>query len=240
MHGIVSRGIRNMVIVGYGKDVWLKIKEEAGIQHMVLNQMENYDDEQTFRIVAATSKVLGKAGEEVLEDFGRTWVDYLTAQGFGDMLKLAGKTFPEFMSNLNNIHLRMGSSLKGTCPPSFSIEQIDEHSLLLEYYSTRRGLLPFLMGVFVGIGKLFQVHIEAIHHSEQDSAVNIEGENPELVCPPDMGRPIRLCETQRHRFLQKLTLKYYPLEKEEVEIKNEVDNPKNRKDFVTTCPFKRS
>ena len=236
MHGLINKGIRNLVITHHGVEVWRKIKKEAGINDMVLISMENYEDKLTFRIVEVTAKILGKTGSEILNEFGKFWVTYISEQGFGDLIKLAGRNFPEFMSNLNNIHLRMGSTYQGICPPSFTSTTIDDSTMKLEYFSSRKGLAPFLMGVFIGLGKLFKLKIDVSQIEEENKTIELHGDLPEQMCPRSISHPKLPCQVSRLKYYHQFIIKYYPIENDLVE--NNSNHTQKVKSFAGTCPFK--
>lgn len=236
MHGLINRGIGNLVVTHHGIATWQKIKIEADINEMALISMENYEDKITFRIVESTAKILGKTGDEILGEFGKFWVEYISEQGFGDLLKLAGRNFPEFMSNLNNIHLRMGSTYQGICPPSFTSTIIDNSTLKLEYYSSREGLAPFLVGVFSGLGKLFNLEIDITQAEENNKTIELHGDLPEQICPTTITHPKLPCQMSRLKFYHEFIIKHHPIENKENEINS--NHAKKVKSFAGTCPFK--
>jgi len=76
---------------------------------------------------------------------------------------LAGNSFPKFLSNLDNLHVRIGNSYPNLKPPVFFCKEIDGNIAILEYHSSREGLSPLVIGLLQGLGKTFQRSIEIDH-----------------------------------------------------------------------------
>ena len=160
MYGIVNKGVRDMIIQNYGHATWQEIKNEAGCEDDFFMSMYAYEDEITYNLVGAASKILDTPAHDILVAFGEYWINFTADEGYGELLQLAGNTFPEFLSNLDNLHQRVGSTYKHLNPPSFLCKEINEHTLLLEYHSSREGLSSLVLGLIKGLGKKFNVSVE--------------------------------------------------------------------------------
>ena len=71
-------------------------------------------------------------------------------------MRLSGRTLPEFLQNLDQMHSRLALTFKHMQPPSFTCTDVTPTSLVLHYHSTRAGLLPFVVGLVKGLGAYFQ------------------------------------------------------------------------------------
>jgi hypothetical protein len=118
----------------------------------------------TYQLVGAASECLSVDAEEILTGFGRHWVLVTGREGYGELLNIAGKTLPEFLVNLNNLHTRVSLAFQKLQPPEFHVLQDDGQQLRLQYISERDGLAPFVVGLLGGLGELFgqEVDIELI------------------------------------------------------------------------------
>ncbi len=163
MYGIVNKGIREMVISQYGLDAWKQISVQAGCEAIVFTNMHAYDDSVTYDLVGAAAEVLDISAHEVLVAFGEYWISYTAQAGYGAMLSLVGNSFPEFLKNLDNLHLRVGSTYRELDPPSFKCTEIDETMLVLEYHSNREGLSSLVLGLLQGLAKSFSRDIAVKH-----------------------------------------------------------------------------
>ncbi len=168
MYGIVNKGIRDLVLRNHGEEVWLKIREEANCEEDLFLSMEVYDDAITYNLVGAASKVLNTSAHNILVAFGEFWMQFTATEGYGDILQIAGVSFPQFLRQLDNLHKRLGATYKNLLPPSFICKEIDGQTLLLEYHSSRKGLSSLTEGILLGLGKKFNVSVELQHLKKQE------------------------------------------------------------------------
>ncbi len=66
MYGLVNKAIAELVCDRYGEETWDIIKEKADVDIDAFISMDSYDDEVSYKLVGATSKVLGLSPEQVL------------------------------------------------------------------------------------------------------------------------------------------------------------------------------
>ncbi|BBM86917.1 heme NO-binding domain-containing protein [Candidatus Uabimicrobium amorphum] len=159
MYGLVNKAIEDLVCDRFGCEAWLKIKEKANVKIDNFIGMDHYDDQITYDLVAAASESLGMCGRDILEAFGEYWILYTAREGYKEMLDLAGSTFVTFLQNLDALHTHIGSLMPNLQPPSFSCSDVTENSLLLHYYSHRKGLAPMVIGLLQGLGKRFSLEV---------------------------------------------------------------------------------
>mgnify|MGYP002777753412 CR=1 FL=1 len=161
MYGLVNKAIQDMVCRYHGEAIWERIKQLADLEDLdFFISMEAYPDDVTHRLVGAACKVLGMSGEEVLKAFGEYWVTYTAEEGYGELLNSAGKSLPEFVENLDNLHARVGLSFPQLRPPSFDCEHSSETAMDLHYHSDREGLAPMVIGLLHGLGKRFHTQVQ--------------------------------------------------------------------------------
>jgi hypothetical protein len=160
MYGLVNKAVEGLVISQFGEEIWAEIKAEAGVDVDAFVSMESYDDEITYKLVGAASKVLKTPAEEILRLFGQYWVLETAAAHYGDLMTAAGTNLPQFLSNLDQMHSRVQMSFPKLRPPSFKVTVIDDHTLTVTYYSQREGLEPFVIGLIEGLGKHFETSVQ--------------------------------------------------------------------------------
>ncbi|PON19691.1 hypothetical protein C2W62_01480 [Candidatus Entotheonella serta] len=66
MYGLVNKAIAELVCDRYGEETWDIIKEKADVDIDAFISMDSYDDEVSYKLVGATSEVLGLSPEQVL------------------------------------------------------------------------------------------------------------------------------------------------------------------------------
>ena len=159
MYGLVNKAVQNLIVTQFGKDKWEEVKRKADIDIESFVCMNPYPDEVTYNLVGAASEVLGLPPDKILEAFGEYWTVYTAREGYGEMLKLAGSSFVEFVQNLDSLHARVGLIFPKLKPPKFHCTDVTEESLRLHYYSERAGLTPMIFGLIKGLGKLFSTEV---------------------------------------------------------------------------------
>ena len=173
MYGLVNKAVEGLICELYDRDTWDKIKEKAGLEELdFFNSMEAYSDDITYNLVGAASEILELTPEEILFAFGEHWVTYTAKEGYGDLLSMAGNTLPEFLSNLNNLHVRVGMSFPELKPPSFEVKDLTNNSLVLHYISKRDGLAPMIGGLIFGLGKRFGIDVKTTQITSKNNEDN--------------------------------------------------------------------
>ena len=171
MYGLINKAVEGLVRSKFGDETWDRIRARAGLPDEPFVSMEQYPDKTTYDLVGAASAELGAPAEAILEELGRYWVLYTAEAGYGELMKSAGRTLPEFLRNLDQLHTRVRLSFPDLAPPSFAVTEETAHSLRLHYYSHRAGLAPLVVGLVKGLGERFGVVAEATFE-------RVEGERP--------------------------------------------------------------
>jgi hypothetical protein len=161
MYGMVNKAIQDMVCMHHGEAVWEQIKAQAGVDVDLFFGNEPYPDEITYKLVAAGSEVLKLPPEKILEAFGEHWILHTAQEGYGGLMRAAGRTLPEFLANLPNFHTRVSMIFPKLQPPRFHVSDVMEYSLKLHYFTNRPGLTPFVVGLLQGLGTMFSIPVRA-------------------------------------------------------------------------------
>lgn len=155
MYGMVNKAIEQMVCTRHGEAVWEAIKAKAGVELDLFIGNEPYEDDITYRLVAAAAEVLQLPAETVLRAFGRYWVLETAQKSYGPMMRSTGRNLAEFLVNLDHMHTRVKLIFPRLVPPRMEVREITEGSLRLLYFSHRAGLAPFVIGLIEGLGEMF-------------------------------------------------------------------------------------
>lgn len=171
MYGIVNRAVEELIIERFGLDKWEEIKLKAGFNSAGFMTLKPYPDELTFKLVGAASEILNVPADKLLEAFGEYWILYTAEKGYGEMLNLAGDSFPAFLKNLNMLHGRVSNLMPELAPPQFECRNEKQNSIELLYRSHRNGMIPMLYGLIKGLAKRFdnEVVIEEIESSVDEN-----------------------------------------------------------------------
>lgn len=159
MYGLVNRALGEMVTADHGVDVWREIQQASGTDVAEFHAMTQYPDEVTVALVGAASARLNVPASELLRALGSHWIQFTAKEGYGDLLRLAGGSFPGFLQNLDAMHARVGLSFPELRPPSFRCTDVTDSSLTFHYYSERNGLTDLVVGLVRGLGQLFRIDV---------------------------------------------------------------------------------
>lgn len=175
MYGLVNKAIKDLVTENHGEETWQKVCDIAEFHEGDFISMSPYPDKLTFTLVGAVCQVLKADAKDVLEAFGEYWILYTANQGYGDLMDLSGKTFVEFLGNLDMLHYRIANMMPELRPPMFTVCNEKPNSVELEYRSHREGLIPMLYGLVRGLGKRFdmRVEIEQIAHKSAEDTPHV-------------------------------------------------------------------
>lgn len=156
MYGLVNRAIEQMVRRDHGEATWQRIRQEAGVEVDGFVSNSPYPDEITYRLVGASSRVLGAPADAVLRAFGEFWVLNTALESYGPLMRAGGRTAKEFLLKLPQLHARVQMIFPELRPPEFECSDVTDESLTLHYRTSRpAGLEPFVEGLLLGIGRMF-------------------------------------------------------------------------------------
>lgn len=155
MYGLVNKAIEDLALAIGGQAAWERVQEVAGLEIVEFVSTDVYDDDVTYRLVAAASEVVGVSEYEVLRAFGRHWILYTGRNGYGPVIASFGSTLVEFLGNLDSLHARITLTMPHLRPPRFSHEVAADGCITLTYASERPGLAPMVVGLLEGMGEMF-------------------------------------------------------------------------------------
>jgi guanylate cyclase soluble subunit beta len=154
---MIHKGVRAMVIDQLGDEAWQATERKLGIGPTELITGMVYEDTLTLEIIAEAAARLNLPIEDCLVEFGRYWIKFADRGPFGPFLDFTGHDLPTFVTNLDRMHLAVGTAMPKAQLPSFSLRSISEGRLEVEYRSERTGLEKFVLGLFYGLMERFNV-----------------------------------------------------------------------------------
>lgn len=155
MYGLIMNSIKNQIIDDYGEATWLAVKRAANYDDEGFISMNTYDDALAYTMVEAICGITGKNADEALERIGEYWIQHTGKNGYGPLLDAAGLSFAEYIANLNNMHDTVSIAMPQMIIPYFSVHDVTDNSLKLQYISNRKGLEPMVIGLVKALGKKF-------------------------------------------------------------------------------------
>lgn len=160
MYGLVNKAIKDLVVTKFGEEKWNEICDLSDFVEGDFIALQTYPDDLTYTLVKNASQVLKSDSSLVLEAFGEYWILYTADEGYNDLMEITGNSFPEFLENLDMLHYRMANIMPKLEPPKFTVTNLKDNSLELEYRSERQGFVPMLFGLIRGLGKRFALDVK--------------------------------------------------------------------------------
>ncbi|KAL7842729.1 hypothetical protein SRHO_G00244180 [Serrasalmus rhombeus] len=169
MYGFINTCLKSLVIDKFGEETWNKLRAEAGVEDTFMTY-EVYKDEITMRLVAEACRLLDVEASVVLRLFGEYFFEFCKRSGYDHMLRTLGANLFEFMENLDALHGYLSLSYKEMNAPSFRVEKNSDGTMLLHYYSDRRGLCHIVPGIIGAVAKDFfssRIEMEVVNQMEE-------------------------------------------------------------------------
>ena len=168
MYGFIHKGLFAYLRHLGGPELVARVRADSVDEDESVVSLERYDDGRTARLVRRTCEILGRGEDELLQDFGRYWINFVHGDGYGPVLATAGYRLFDILDNLDNLHSRLESAFPGSIMPSFATVHLGPDELELTYRSDREGFEWFLIGIIHGIARHLgnEVRVELV--GEQD------------------------------------------------------------------------
>lgn len=125
MHGLINRAIELFVRDTYGQETWGEIAARAELVPPEFEAMLDYPDAVTLTVLAKASEVLGKPGDEVLEDIGTYLVSHPTAEALRRLLRFSGADFTDFLHSLDDLPARARLAVPQLILPPIELQDHD-------------------------------------------------------------------------------------------------------------------
>uniref|UniRef100_A0A8C2X247 guanylate cyclase n=1 Tax=Cyclopterus lumpus TaxID=8103 RepID=A0A8C2X247_CYCLU len=162
--------LQSLVMERFGQETWDKLSSLPGVQESFMTYMV-YDDKLTLHLVQEACSLLDVSAEVFLKLFGEHFFVFCKKAGYDTMLRTLGGTLIEFIGNLDALHSYLALSYQEMNAPSFRVEMTDDGTMLLHYYSDRKGLYHIVPGIIEAVARDFfdsKVTMMVLNQSEED------------------------------------------------------------------------
>ncbi|XP_077987635.1 guanylate cyclase soluble subunit beta-2-like [Glandiceps talaboti] len=207
MYGFINLCVKALVTEKFGEAAWTKILKKAKVDDSFLTY-EGYDDDVTIRLVKAASEVASLDVDTILETFGEYFFTFCQRSGYDEMLRTLGGNLRSFLENLDSLHSYLSFSYKKMDAPSFRCEKAEDDSLILHYYSSRKGMHPIVVGIIRAVGREFFETDVKMHIIDQSYENERNGKKEHVVFSilqkkievkqVDEGPPKFVAQTRKH------------------------------------------
>jgi hypothetical protein len=155
MYGMIHKAARELAVAMVGEAAWGEVIQSCGLgsEHFISGQ--HYSDDLTVRLIGAIAAKAGVAVDSLLKDFGRHWIKFADRSNYAAVLDLAGDDLETFIKNLDRMHASIKATMPEAAMPSFELVKAAGNRITVVYRSPRRGLEPFVAGLFEGLLERF-------------------------------------------------------------------------------------
>jgi hypothetical protein len=131
MHGLVNRAIQCFVRDTYGPDRWAQVAHRAGIGVEGFEAMLVYDDSVTAAMLDATSALLGRTVESILEDVGTYLVSNPNVEALRRLMRFGGSSFADFLLSVEDLPERSHLAVPDLAVPVLELREPAPHQFVL-------------------------------------------------------------------------------------------------------------
>ncbi|XP_070538454.1 guanylate cyclase soluble subunit beta-2-like isoform X4 [Ptychodera flava] len=170
MYGFINLCVKALVTEKFGEAAWEKVRKKAKVDDAFISY-DCYEDDVTLRLVKAASEVSSLEIDAILETFGEYFFTFCQRSGYDEMLRTLGSNLRSFLENLDSLHSYLSFSYKNMDAPSFRCERGEDDTLILHYYSSRKGFHPIVVGIIRAVAKEFfesEVKMQIINQSYEN------------------------------------------------------------------------
>lgn len=174
MKGVIVVCLGEMVTEKFGEDTWRKILTGAGMDaDKRFLPISDVDDSAVMKVVEETCNASGLSLQQAADAFGEYWACTYASRLYGAYY-MGVTSAKEFLLKLDGIHVATTRTVPNAQPPRFNYEDVDDHTLIMEYRSSR-GLMPFFAGLVRGI---------ATHYGERANITDLGANRVKIELSP--------------------------------------------------------
>ncbi|CAF4671083.1 unnamed protein product [Rotaria sp. Silwood1] len=173
LYGIVMDTIRDGILRSYGAIMWKRVVHEVNLPFETFEFYSRYDDSLLIKICDCMVEILNDGTRDTyLEFFGTNFIHYFYRYGFDKILRIAGRTFRDFLFVIDELHDSNRYTFPQMKHPLFHVTEEDEKGATLVYKSPRHGLTHFAIGGLKAVASLIynqkDIHITVQHDFSTD------------------------------------------------------------------------
>jgi Haem-NO-binding len=157
MKATITNCLAELVETKFGKDKWDAILKDSGLQSQASQfriPPSDVPDEQVYKLLASTCKVLKITSEQAADAFGSYWCCTYAPRIYSSIVKRF-KNAKEMILGLDGVHVTMTETIPNAKPPRFQYKWEGDHTLLIEYKSSRN-IIDIYIGLLKGVGEFYK------------------------------------------------------------------------------------
>ena len=147
MHGLINRAIQCFIRDTYGASAWGQLAELADVPEEGFEAMFVYDEETTWRMLAASETLLDRPRGSILEDLGTYLVSSPDLDALRRLLRFGGETFVDFVHSIDELPRRAALAVPDLELPSLQVTEGRDGTLRIAVQCERAGFGHVLVGI---------------------------------------------------------------------------------------------
>ena len=166
MKGVIAKCLSELVKKNFDEHKWKEILQQSGESpYMLIKAISDIDDKIVFKLFENTGKVLNLSKQQTCDVFGDYFVNTFAPKIYGGYY-VNFKNAKQFIVGMDKVHETVTKDISKAQPPRFTIEEVDENTLIVNYLSSRN-MIDFYIGLVKGVGKYFNTSIGIKKLSEE-------------------------------------------------------------------------
>ncbi|CAH8829053.1 unnamed protein product [Trichobilharzia szidati] len=160
MYGILIEIAKLYIIEQYGENTWIWLCKKINGGKSDIRSHKLYPNNMLTSLLILLGDSVYTDKDLLLYEVGRYTIQFLVKNGYGKLLTILGKTFKDFLSNMNDHHEYLRYSYHHIKTPIFVVLSSTPKCIELEYCTKRPGYNHYAKGLLVEVAKHFyQLHL---------------------------------------------------------------------------------
>ncbi|XP_065900116.1 soluble guanylate cyclase gcy-35-like [Dysidea avara] len=165
MYGFICHVFEIYLERRFGEVVKEQVRQKADIcNDTTFYKFQVVDDDLVVKLLQTAQEVTGVPLDEMLEGIGHVFYETCDKTGHSELMNTLAVDLKTFLRSLDSLHAYLTVSFSEMNAPSFHCESKEDGSILLHYYSKRKGLEYLVIGIVKAVAK-------GIYHSNVDLEV---------------------------------------------------------------------
>ena len=166
MKVVIVKCLSELVKSDFGEVKWKEILQQSGEKpNMVIKSISDIDDQTVFKLFENTCKVLNLSKQQACDAFGNYFINTFAIKIYS-IYYSRFKNAKEFIMGMDKVHETVTSIIINAHPPRFTIEEVDENTIIVNYKSPRN-MIDFYVGLVKGVGNYFKTPVGIKKLSEE-------------------------------------------------------------------------
>jgi len=170
MHGLINRSIQCFIQETYGYMLWENVVRFSGLKFTNFEPMLSYDDGLTDLVIDASTQVLARSRENLLEDLGHYLVSNDNLTSVRRLLRFSGVNFVDFVNSLEELPDRGHLALRDLDLPDLELLDLGAGQFRLRCTAPLKGTGHILVGVLRAMADDYGALVTLDHLGQDDGA----------------------------------------------------------------------